>query len=98
MPNVKKEKEIEYAMTNNFAFGGNNASVIFAKHERPVKEIENNKVYITGLGLVSPLGNSVESYIEGTKAGRTTAENGSIHANVSSEDYAEYGIKLAFYR
>ena len=98
MPNVKKEKEIEYAMTNNFAFGGNNASVIFAKHERPVKEIENNKVYITGLGLVSPLGNSVESYIEGAKAGKITAENGNIHANVSSEDYAEYGIKLAFYR
>lgn len=98
MPNVKKEKDIEYAMTNNFAFGGNNASVIFAKHEKDIKEPENNKVYVTGIGLVSPLGNSVESYIEGSKAGVTKAENGNIHAGVSSEDYAKYGIKLAFYR
>lgn len=34
MPNVKKEKDIEYAMTNNFAFGGNNASVILQSMKR----------------------------------------------------------------
>ena len=66
----KKEKEIEYAMTNNFAFGGNNASVIFAKHEKDIKPLENNRVFVTGMGLVSTLGNSVESYIEGTKNGK----------------------------
>lgn len=98
MPNVKKEKEIEYAMTNNFAFGGNNASVIFAKHEKDIKPLENNRVFVTGMGLVSTLGNSVESYIEGTKNGTSVAENGSLHANVSADDYKEHEIKLAFYR
>lgn len=98
MPNVKKEKELNYVMTNNFAFGGNNASVIFAKEERAIKEPEDNKVYVTGIGLVSPLGNSVDAYVEGVKAGKTVADNGNIHASVTSEDYAEHGIKLAFYR
>lgn len=98
MPNVKKEKEIEYAMTNNFAFGGNNASVIFSKHEKDIKPLENNRVFVTGMGLVSTLGNSVEAYIEGTKAGQSVAENGSLHANVGAEDYKEHEIKLAFYR
>ena len=98
MPNVKKEKEIEYAMTNNFAFGGNNASVIFAKHERDIAPIENNRVFVTGLGLVNALGNSVEAYVEGLKKGKSVADNGSIHAEITSEDFKEHDIKLAFYR
>lgn len=98
MPNVCKEKNIDIAMTNNFAFGGCNASVIFSKHEKDIAPIADNKVYVTGYGLVSPVGNSVESFIEAVKAGKTQAENGNLIANVTSEDYAEHGIRLAFYR
>ena len=97
MPNVKKEKELNYVMTNNFAFGGNNASVIFSKEAREIKPLENNRVFVTGMGLVSPLGNSVESYIEGTKA-KNIAENGNLRASVTADDYKEHEIKLAFYR
>ena len=97
MPNVKKEKELNYVMTNNFAFGGNNASVIFSKEAREIKPLENNRVFVTGMGLVSPLGNSVESYIEGTKA-KNVAENGNLRASVTADDYKEHEIKLAFYR
>ncbi len=98
LPNVKKEKEIEYAMTNNFAFGGNNASVIFGKHGKEVKKQENNRVFVTGLGLVSALGNHIDSYIEGANNGKSAAENGSLHANVGADDYKEHEIKLNFYR
>ena len=97
MPNVKKEKELNYVMTNNFAFGGNNASVIFSKEAREIKPLENNRVFVTGMGLVSTLGNSVEAYIEGTKT-KNVAENGNLRATVSADDYKEHEIKLAFYR
>lgn len=98
MPNVKKEKNIEYAMTNNFAFGGNNASVIFSKHEHDIKPLENNKVYVTGFGLVSPVGNSIEAYIEAVKNGGVKAGENGLLASVGTEDYKEHEIKLAFYR
>lgn len=98
MPNVKKEKELEYVMTNNFAFGGNNASVIISKHEKDIKPFENNKVYVTGFGLVTPVGNSIDAYANAVKAGKTQAPEGGLLAAVGSEDYAEHGIKLAFYR
>ena len=96
--NVKKERDIEYAMNNNFAFGGNNASVIFAKHGKDVKPSENNRVYVTGFGIVSPVGNSVESYIDAVNGQKSEADSSSLEAGVGSEDYAEYGIKLSFYR
>ena len=98
MPNVKKEKELEYVMTNNFAFGGNNASVIFAKNPKEIKPLENNRVFVTGFGMVTPLGNGVDAYIEGTKAGQSEADNGSLHAEITADDYKEHEIKLAFYR
>lgn len=97
-PNVKKDKDIEYAMTNNFAFGGNNASLIFAKHEKDVKPFENNNVYVTGFGIVSPVGNSIEAYKEAVKAQNVKADNGSLIAGVGAEDYKEHEIRLAFYR
>lgn len=97
VPNVKKEHEIKYAMTNNFAFGGNNASVIFAKEPKDIKPLENNRVFITGFGLVSPVGNSIEAYIDAADRG-IRAEGDSLTANVSAEDYKEHEIKLAFYR
>lgn len=98
MPNVKKQKNIDIAMTNNFAFGGCNASVIFSKNEKEIASQENNKVYVTGFGLVSPVGNSVDAFIEAVKSGKTQAQDGNLIANVGSDDYAEHGIKLAFYR
>lgn len=98
MPNVSKHKEIDYAMTNNFAFGGNNASVIFAKNEKNIKPLENNKVYVTGFGIVSPAGNTVDSYVEAVKNGGLKSEGDGLFATVGADDYKEYGIKLNFYR
>lgn len=98
MPNVSKHKEIDYAMTNNFAFGGNNASVIFAKNEKKIKPLENNKVYVTGFGIVSPAGNTIDSYVEAVKNGGLKSEGDGLFATVGADDYKEYGIKLNFYR
>ena len=97
-PNVKRERELHTVMTNNFAFGGCNCSVIFTDEEHEVKAVENHKVVVTGAGLVSPLGNSLDAYLENVKTGATLAEDGTYKAEIGKDDFAEHEIKLAFYR
>ncbi len=98
MPNVMKEKELNYVMSNSFAFGGSNASIIFAKNEGKMSESENNEdIYITGMGIVSPVGNGVENYIEKVKAGETIDSNNLV-SELGKEDFDKFDIKLAFYR
>lgn len=55
VPNVKCEKDIKFAASNSFAFGGNNASIVFAKEPRDIPDRANKeRIFVTGLGeLVS---------------------------------------------
>lgn len=90
-PNDSKKKKLSYAMSNSFAFGGNNASIIFAEKSAfdqkpkalPDKTV-NTPVYITGIG-------SVSSKI-------ADGEESSVKAPVTSDDYKTHNIKMAFYR
>lgn len=51
-------------MNNSFAFGGNNASIIFSKEAGNVTVKEEKKpLVITGIGVVTPSGNGVDSYV-----------------------------------
>lgn len=98
MPNTMKEKELNYVMSNSFAFGGSNASIIFGKQPGDVKETENDApVYITGFGIVSPIGNGTENYIEKVKSGETI-QGASVKAAVDKVDFDKYDVKMAFYR
>ncbi len=98
MPNDMKEKELNYVMSNSFAFGGSNASIIFAKNEGKMSESENDEdIYITGLGIVTPVGNGVENYIEKVKGGETIT-SGNLVSELGKEDFDKFDIKLAFYR
>ncbi len=98
MPNVKKEKQLDFVMSNSFAFGGSNASIIFSKGAGNVEETANDEpIYITGMGIVSPLGNGVANYIEKVKNGETI-EGNSAFAETTKEDYDKYDVKMAFYR
>ncbi len=77
VPNVKREKEIKYAASNSFAFGGNNASIIFAKEPRDIPDRANmERIFVTGLGELI----------------------GKPQVEISSDNYKEFGIKMAFYR
>ncbi|MDE6579031.1 MAG: 3-oxoacyl-ACP synthase, partial [Ruminiclostridium sp.] len=83
MPNESKKKELSYAMSNSFAFGGNNASIIFAREPKEIPERHSDSpIYITGLGIVS-------SNVDGSA---------SVKAALTSEDYKAHDIKMAFYR
>lgn len=51
VPNTKREKTINYAASNSFAFGGNNASIVFAKEPREIPDRTNkNRIFVTGIG------------------------------------------------
>ena len=98
MPNDMKEKEMNYVMSNSFAFGGSNASIIFSKNESKMSEEENNEsIYVTGMGIVLPSGNGVENYIE-TVNQKKKAEGVSLVSELGKEDFDKFDIKLAFYR
>lgn len=84
VPNTKREKPVNYAVSNSFAFGGNNASIVFAKKPHEIPDNTNSeKLYITGIGEV---------------VGSTEEEGKGIRASITSDDYKEHGIKMAFYR
>lgn len=83
-PNDGRKKPLNYVMSNSFAFGGNNASIIFAREPKEIPESRcDQPVYITGLGIVS-------SFAEGS--------DNSVSAQLTSEDYKAHDIKMAFYR
>ncbi len=97
-PNVAREKEMTHVMNNSFAFGGNNASIIFSKTAGNVTLPEKkDDILVTGFGIVSPVGNGVENYIEAVKAGTVPAE-ASVTSSVGAADYDACGLKMAFYR
>ena len=82
-PNVSRKKNGSYVMSNSFAFGGTNASIIFAKEPHDIPDKCNSKrIFVTGIGKVIS----------------TADGSNSINAPIGAEDYAECGIKMAFYR
>ena len=93
--NKAHEKKLDTVMSNSFAFGGNNASIIFSNNEGNVKvENSSEKLAITGLGLVTPLGNGVENYIE--KINDFKPESNSISSSVERADYDQFGLGMTF--
>lgn len=84
IPNKKREKDVAFAMSNSFAFGGNNASIVFAKESHNILEKKNNQpIYITGI-----------SELAGAKS---EADKG-FRAEITSADFKKHNIKMAFYR
>ena len=103
VPNNGKQRKVEYVQSNNYAFGGNNASIIYAKEGAPRKLAEPNgeRVFVTGFGIVSPLGNTAEEYAANVNAGAAAKRCetcGDYVSSVGKEDFDAVGIKLNFYR
>lgn len=98
-PNTARRKPLRNVMSNSFAFGGNNASVIFGAEPGEVRLPPAKKpgVALTGIGIVTPLGNGRERYAEAV-AGGERIDSGSARSSVGTDDYAAMGLKMAFYR
>ena len=82
--NEKKAKDAKVCMSNSFAFGGNNASIVFAKEPHDIKDDRNtDPIYITGIGEVT-----------GTKAEGAS----DYRADLSPEIFKQHEVKTAFLR
>lgn len=97
-PNEPRKKELRAVMDNSFAFGGNNASIVFSKGAGNVPTSPDRRdIVLTGIGIVSPIGNGKAAYLDACRTGRSF-EGAEGHAAVGAEDYAAHDLKMAFYR
>ena len=77
-------KDIRYAMSNSFAFGGNNASIVFAKEPKNINlSCPKQDLYVTGIGIVS---------------GTFDEDTNTYISDIDSEEFKSYGLKSAFLR
>lgn len=98
MPNNSKEKALQTVMSNSFAFGGNNASIIFSEKAGDVRaERDAGKIHITGLGIVSSCGNGIENYVKKFND-EIPPEGVSTQSKIEIPEFDELGLKMAFYR
>lgn len=67
VPNKAREEKIKAVLSNSFAFGGNNCSVIISEHDSSTKkEIERNvdDIVITGMGCLGVGGANIEELFQ----------------------------------
>ena len=96
--NVPHAKELKSVMSNSFAFGGNNASIIFSKDKGDVKSHNSKaRIAVTGMGIVNAFGNTKDAYLNTVKTD-AKPQSSSIHSTVTDADYKDLGLKMAFYR
>lgn len=97
-PNTPRHKQLSAVMNNSFAFGGNNASIIFGKEAaEPPRRPAAPEVVLTGIGLVTPLGNGKDAYIDACR-GNAPLSEAEMSSKVAAPDYDAQGLKMAFYR
>lgn len=91
-PLVSKKRNLRYAISNSFAFGGSNIVIAFQKESEQgmgsfQKRIPCREPVITGIGAVTPLGVGQEAFLRGIANGTNTlvplAEPGDEWADVS---------------
>ena len=75
VPNASRSAALRVVMSNNYAFGGNNSSLIFgdaagAAHE-PLPRGEEHEVWVTGIGALGSVGSGYKAWVEALFEGRT---------------------------
>jgi len=99
VPNKSKDKQLNVVMSNSFAFGGNNASIIFSDGRGEVNQKNiSDKVYIAGISILSPAGNGIAPYISSVSSGAYVGAEENLYTTVAQSDYDTAGLKIGFYR
>ena len=73
VPNKARNQTVNVAITQNFAFGGNNAAIVIRKHDLPgirAPEFPQRRVVLSGMGLITPIGNGKDEFLAGLESGR----------------------------
>jgi 3-oxoacyl-[acyl-carrier-protein] synthase II len=96
VPNEAREMPIDIALSNNFAFGGANASVLFARpgvRSDGPPERAVDRVVVTGVAALTPAGTDAAALYDAYSAGRrcTSAEDGVElgRVDLNAADYLE---------
>ena len=74
VPNAARTAALDVVMSNNYAFGGNNSSLVFGRPGRPARTtpaVPKREVWVTGIGLAGRLGMGYEAWREALYEGRT---------------------------
>ena len=80
VPNDFRDQKINLFMKNNYAFGGNNCSMIISMEpcSIPVSTYDEKRVAITGLGAVSAIGHTVHEILDNVWQQNHTVELGGV--------------------
>jgi 3-oxoacyl-[acyl-carrier-protein] synthase II len=70
VPNASRPATVDTVVSNSFAFGGNNCALVIGRRPAEVVDADNNRVVITGAGVVSPLGVGRQELLEALRAGQ----------------------------
>ncbi len=73
VPNEARKSDYDLFLSGNYAFGGSNAGVAISKWDKPIVKSEksNNRVVITGTGIISSVGIGTESTIASLVEGKS---------------------------
>ncbi|MDR0806403.1 MAG: beta-ketoacyl-[acyl-carrier-protein] synthase family protein [Enterobacteriaceae bacterium] len=80
VPNEFREKDVNIFMKNNYAFGGNNCSMIVSTKPTsiPVTSYEEKRVAISGIGAVSAIGHTLNEIVDFIWENNQSVELGSV--------------------
>jgi 3-oxoacyl-[acyl-carrier-protein] synthase II len=94
VPNEAREAKVDIALSNNFAFGGANASVLFARpgaRDAAPPAADRDRVVVTGLAALTAAGTDLDALWQAYASGKdcTTTEDGArlARVEVSASDY-----------
>jgi 3-oxoacyl-[acyl-carrier-protein] synthase II len=92
IPNKGREAQVDITLSNNYAFGGNNCSLVLARPGRldtpPEQELTKRKVVVSGLGIVSGFGLGIDAWREGVARGESAI------APITKFDGEKYGASF----
>ncbi len=73
VPNESRNQPVNVAITQNFAFGGNNAAIVIRKHDldgNRAPDFPQRRVVLSGMGLITPIGSGKDEFLAGIESGR----------------------------
>ena len=93
IPNKSVSRECNMVLSNSFAFGGNNCSLVVGKPGiKEVREPDDSEIVITGIGCVGTGGNNINELFE--TFGKRLRSDRSIHSYDSAPYKSKYAVEM----